>query len=361
MKFNVFFKDRQGYAVDGLNYKISVINDEKRKIKRQLVTSVTKDGKGKGDSIVGPEKLVFEVIGFPTPYKEWREIGFFSYNKRMDSKEIRTITIEVPSIIINTKTFQKQEKAGSYERRTRILNKNLDKKIYLYPSIIKHTVKSGENLEKISKQHGVTIDHIVERNKGLNINSLKIGQILIIKDEIDAKRQELKDHKKYREYIKEKFEVSKNNSKVIVKIEKDPKKGTELMYLNASGAIAAVLGAGVSLQIGLGRTSDGKWGLFIAPGVSGVQGTPSVSIEGGYILSEAASLDDLKGLGYSVNGNTYYLAGGSAVVGTGLTPESLINGEFDAGTTPMAGIETGVGIGANIQHNISYTFIIPLN
>ncbi|MDV4311922.1 hypothetical protein [Acinetobacter indicus] len=55
------------------------------------------------------------------------------------------------------------------------------------------------------------------------------------------------------------------------------------------------------------------------------------------------------------------LVGGSAVVGTGLTPESLMDGEFDEGTTPMVGIETGVGLGTNIQHNLSYTFVIPLN
>lgn len=66
-------------------------------------------------------------------------------------------------------------------------------------------------------------------------------------------------------------------------------------------------------------------------------------------------------MGYSVNANAYYLAGGSTVVGTGLTPASLIDGEFDAGTTPMAGIETGAGLGVNIQHNLSYTFVVPLN
>ncbi|NWK75528.1 LysM peptidoglycan-binding domain-containing protein [Acinetobacter sp. SwsAc6] len=360
MKFNVFFKDRQGHAVDGLNYKISVINDGNRKIKRLLVTSVTRDGKGKGDSIVGLEKLVFEVMGFPTPYKEWTEIGFFSYNKRMDSKEIRTITIEAPSIIINTKTFQKQEKAGSYERRTRILNKNLDKNIYLYPSIIKHTVKAGENLGSIAKQHSVSVNDISIRNKGININSLKVGQVIIIKDEIDAKKQELQDHKEYKKYIKDKFEISKNNSKVVVKIEGNMK-GTQLMYVNFSGAIAAVIGAGASIQVGVARTPSGKWGIFVAPGVSAVQGTPSLSIEGGYLISEAASLDDLKGLGYSVNANSYFLLGGSAVVGAGLTPDALFDGKFDEGTTPMAGAETGIGGGFNIQHNLSYTFVIPLN
>lgn len=115
------------------------------------------------------------------------------------------------------------------------------------------------------------------------------------------------------------------------------------------------------LQVGAARTPKGKWGIFVAPGISGVQGTPSISLEGGYVISEATSLDDLKGFGYSVNANAYFLLGGSAVGGTGLTPEQLANGNFSEGTTPMAGAETGLGGGFNIQHNLSYTFVIPLN
>ncbi|MFW1849689.1 LysM peptidoglycan-binding domain-containing protein [Acinetobacter guillouiae] len=360
MKFEVFFKDRSRNPVDGLRYRISVLNNEQKKTKRILVESITKNGKGKGEAIVGTEKLIFEVMGFPTPYKSWIEIGYFSYNKRMGKDEIRTISVNVPSIIINTKTFPKQEMAGSYERRTRVLNKKLDENIYLYPSIIKHTVKFGENIVTIAKQHGVSIGDIKTRNNGININVIKVGQVIIIKDEIDAKRQELDDHKKYKEYIKEKFEVSKNNSKVIVKIEENMK-GTQLMYVNVSGAIAAVIGAGASIQVGVARTPAGKWGVFVAPGISAVQGTPSLTIEGGYLISEAASLDDLKGLGYSVNANAYFLLGGSGVVGTGLTPEKLYEGKFDEGTTPMVGAETGIGGGFNIQHNLSYTFVIPLN
>ncbi|WP_104495496.1 LysM peptidoglycan-binding domain-containing protein [Acinetobacter indicus] len=256
MKFTIVFKDKAGNDVDRLTYRVSM-QVAKGKPKEILVSSISKEGKGKGATIVGLERLVFEVKGFPTPYDDWTEIGYFSYNKRMNKNEIRTIQVNIPSLIINTYTFPKQNMAGTYERRAKVMNKNLDKKVYLYPSVIKHSVKSGENLEKISKQHGVTIDHIVKRNKGLNINSLEIGQTLIIKDEIDAKRQELKDHRKYREYIKEKFEVSKNNSKVIVKIEKDPK-GTQLMYLNLSGAIAAVIGGGVSVQVGVARTPSGN-------------------------------------------------------------------------------------------------------
>ncbi|ENV96269.1 LysM peptidoglycan-binding domain-containing protein [Acinetobacter bereziniae] len=360
MKFEVFFNDRSKNPVDGLRYRILVLNNEQKNTKRILVDSITRNGKGKGEMLVGIEKLIFEVMGFPTPYKSWTEIGCFSYNKRMGKDEKRTITVNVPSIIINTKTFPKQEIAGSYERRTRVLNKILDKDIYLYPSIIKHTVKSGENLAIIAKQHGVSIEDIKARNNGINVNTIKVGQIIIIKDEIDAKRQELADHKKYKMYIKEKFEVSKNNSKVILKIE-EKSKGTQLMYVNFSGAIAAVIGAGASIQVGVARTPSGKWGVFVAPGVSAVQGTPSLSIEGGYLISEATSLDDLKGFGYSINANAYILLGGSGVVGAGLTPEKLYEGKFDEGTTPMVGAETGVGGGFNVQHNLSYTFVIPLN
>lgn len=359
MKFQIFFKDRKGDPVDGLAYQVFSQID-KGSTKSLLVKSVSKKGKGKGSTIVGLERLVFEVKGFPSSYDKWTEIGYFSYNKRMGKNDLKTIIVNVPSIIINTHTFPKQEMEGSYERRNRVLNKKLDQNIYLYPSIIKHIVKPGENLEKIAKQHGVTINDIKLRNKNIDINVLKPGQVIIIKDEIDAKRNELNDQKKYKLYIKEKFQISKNNSKVLIKIEKDPK-GTQLMYLNLSGAIAAVIGVGGSIQIGVARTPKGKWGIFVAPGISGVQGTPSISLEGGYVISEATSLDDLKGFGYSVNANAYFLLGGSAVGGTGLTPEQLAKGNFSEGTTPMAGAETGLGGGFNIQHNLSYTFVIPLN
>lgn len=359
MKFEILFKDRQGNPVDGLSYAV-FSQTAKGQLKQPLVSSVSKKGKGKGATIVGTERLVFEVKGFPTPYENWTEIGYFSYKKRMNKSEIRTITVNVPSLIINTQTFPKQNMAGTYERRTKVINTHLNKKVYLYPIVIKHTVKYGETLQKISKQHGVTLDHISKRNKDIDINNLKTGQILTIKDEIDAQREVLKDHRKYREYIKQNFEVSKNNSKVIITIEKD-KKGTQLMYLNVSGAIAAVIGVGASIQIGAARTPKGKWGIFVAPGISGVQGTPSVSLEGGYVISEATSLDDLKGFGYSINANTYFLVGGSVVAGTGLTADQLLEGNFEEGTTPMMGAETGGGIGSNVQHNLSYTFVIPLN
>jgi hypothetical protein len=144
-----------------------------------------------------------------------------------------------------------------------------------------------------------------------------------------------------------------------VEIEVDVK-GTQLMYVNVSGAIAAVIGVGASIQIGVARTPKGQWGIFLAPGVSGVQGTPSVSVEGGYLLSEAKSLDDLAGFGYSMNVNTYALVGASTVAASGLTPEKIFDGDFNEGTTMGGGLEAGVGMGANIQHNLSYTFVIPL-
>ena len=54
------------------------------------------------------------------------------------------------------------------------------------------------------------------------------------------------------------------------------------------------------------------------------------------------------------------LVGASTVVASGLTPEKIFDGDFNEGTTMGGGLEAGVGMGANIQHNLSYTFVIPL-
>lgn len=358
MKFDLKFVDRIGNPVNDLKYKVSVSVDKDRKIKRELVSFVSKNGQGKGASIIGTEELIFEVVGFPTLYKNWTEVGYFSYKRRMDKNEKRTIIVKVPSILINTKTFPKQEMKGNYERKKKILEKKLDSTVYLYPSVIKHKVIHGESLESIAKKHQTTVVEIRNKNK-ITGNLIKTGDQLIIKDDLDVRREVLKAHKEYRKYIKENFEVSRNNSKVIITVKED-KQGTQLLYVNVSGAIAAVIGVGASIQVGVARTPTGQWGIFVTPGVSGVQGTPSVTVEGGYLLSEAKSLEDLAGFGYSMNVNTYALVGASTVVASGLTPKKIFDGDFSEGTTVGGGLEAGVGMGANIQHNLSYTFVIPL-
>ena len=69
---------------------------------------------------------------------------------------------------------------------------------------------------------------------------------------------------------------------------------------------------------------------------------------------------DLSALQYAGNVNTYALVGASTVVASGLTPEKIFDGDFSEGTTVGGGFEAGVGMGTNIQHNLSYTFVIPL-
>jgi LysM repeat protein len=355
MKFDLRFIDRNGTRVNGLKYQVMIITG--KNTKRHLVSSASINGKGTGATIVGEELLAIEVKGFPSAYLDWTEIWRFSYGRRMERDIHRIITVEIPSILVNTKTFPKQEMSGSYERKKKILDNKLDKTVYLYPSVVKHTVVSGDSLESIARLHRTTVSEIRRKNK-ISGSLIKIGTQLIIKDDLDARREVLKAQKVYRNYIKENFEVSKNNSKVVIEIKND-QKGTQLIYVNISGAIAAVVGVGGSLQVGAARTPKGQWGIFVTPGVSGVQGTPSISIEGGYLISEAKSLEDLAGFGYSMNVNTYALVGASTVVGAGLSSKIDEDG-ISIDTTKQMGLEAGIGMGANIQHNLSYTFVIPL-
>ncbi|MCI4458919.1 MAG: LysM peptidoglycan-binding domain-containing protein, partial [Thermocrinis sp.] len=43
-----------------------------------------------------------------------------------------------------------------------------------------HKVKSGENLEKIAKNYGVSVQELLKANKGIKANKLKVGESLCI-------------------------------------------------------------------------------------------------------------------------------------------------------------------------------------
>lgn len=58
-----------------------------------------------------------------------------------------------------------------------------------------HQVKPGENLEKIAKKHGVTVEDLKKWNN-LKSDVIRAGEVLIIKDKEEAKRQANKETKK---------------------------------------------------------------------------------------------------------------------------------------------------------------------
>lgn len=54
-------------------------------------------------------------------------------------------------------------------------------KLEFQGEFLEHYVKWGENLTKISKKYGTTIDQIVKDNKIANPNKIYVGQVLLIR------------------------------------------------------------------------------------------------------------------------------------------------------------------------------------
>jgi len=48
-----------------------------------------------------------------------------------------------------------------------------------------HKVKSGESLEKIAKNYGVSVQELIKANKNINPNKLKVGENLCISQDIN--------------------------------------------------------------------------------------------------------------------------------------------------------------------------------
>jgi murein DD-endopeptidase MepM/ murein hydrolase activator NlpD len=53
-----------------------------------------------------------------------------------------------------------------------------------------HKVKSGESLEKIAKNYGVSVQELIKANKNINPNKLKVGENLCIPQKTPAKAQD---------------------------------------------------------------------------------------------------------------------------------------------------------------------------
>lgn len=65
MKFEVFFNDRSKNPVDGLRYRILVLNNEQKNTKRILVDSITRNGKRKRRNASWYRKINFWSNGIP--------------------------------------------------------------------------------------------------------------------------------------------------------------------------------------------------------------------------------------------------------------------------------------------------------
>ncbi len=53
-----------------------------------------------------------------------------------------------------------------------------------------HKVKSGESLEKIAKNYGVSVQELIKANKNINPNKLKVGENLCIPQKTSTKTQD---------------------------------------------------------------------------------------------------------------------------------------------------------------------------
>ena len=58
-----------------------------------------------------------------------------------------------------------------------------------------HKVKSGESLEKIAKNYGVSVQELIKANKNINPNKLKVGENLCIPQKTSTKTQDYATYK----------------------------------------------------------------------------------------------------------------------------------------------------------------------
>jgi len=58
-----------------------------------------------------------------------------------------------------------------------------------------HKVKSGESLEKIAKNYGVSVQELIKANKNINPNKLKVGENLCISQKTSTKTQDYATYK----------------------------------------------------------------------------------------------------------------------------------------------------------------------
>jgi len=102
-----------------------------------------------------------------------------------------------------------------------------------------HKVKSGESLEKIAKNYGVSVQELLKANKNINPNKLKVGENLCIPQKTSAKTQDYAVYKVKKgdtlQSIAEKFGIDAQELKSFNNLKSEKVKEGQELKIPAKG------------------------------------------------------------------------------------------------------------------------------
>ncbi|MDT7871941.1 MAG: LysM peptidoglycan-binding domain-containing protein, partial [Thermocrinis sp.] len=102
-----------------------------------------------------------------------------------------------------------------------------------------HKVKSGESLEKIARNYGVSVQELLKANKDIKPNKLKVGESLCIPQRISAKAQDYAIYKVKKgdtlQSIAEKFGVDVQELKSFNNLKSEKVKEGQELKIPAKG------------------------------------------------------------------------------------------------------------------------------
>lgn len=311
------------------------------------------------------ESIIFEVQGTVTTIQVSKEpnntVQLVTLQQiehtKLNKTSINEITIIVPVQMISF--LLEEQKKGTYERNIETTPSPKDTKPKalkpktVYPAMIFHTVQSGESLDDIAKRYGVSVSYL-KRLNSLNSNNILINQKIYIKEGWDAvERKRQAANLVTLVYI---LGASRRTNNAVTTVQR--KEGTKQIYITFGGQAAAILGLGITGQVGIATDNKGNIGIFITSGGQVITGgTPGLYIDGGVTVTNAKDITELAGWGYSVGAQVHALAGFSAEIGTA-TATDVNTGEDKTIIAKSKGF--GFGGGGNSHSGASYTVVYPL-
>ncbi|WP_111895911.1 LysM peptidoglycan-binding domain-containing protein [Acinetobacter sp. MB5] len=223
----------------------------------------------------------------------------------------------------------------------------------LYPSIVFHIVQKGDSLSSISRKYGVPVESLKTINS-LNSEKVILNQKIYIKqaDKSKDKERQLANFIVLMSII----DASRRSRGPTTTVTRP---GTKQFYISFSGQLAAGLGVAGSAQIGTATDKRGNIGIFVTfNGKAVAAGTPGFAVDGGVTTTNAKDINELAGLGYTIDAQVHLLGGISGGAGYSKTNDIDTGEEKEVISTDVS---AGFGIGANSGFGPGYTYVIPLN
>lgn len=138
--------------------------------------SYLEEGKGSKTEKVTGDSSGYEVINFEEPETE------STVETKVEEKEITPVEDEQEAIEVQKSISQDAPIESPASEPTTFSGQSTDKNVEPAPSVIYHTVKSGENLYRISLKyyHSKAGEDIIRKANNMKGNEIYLGQVLKI-------------------------------------------------------------------------------------------------------------------------------------------------------------------------------------